>query len=886
MRRKCGIRNAECGIVRVHSAFRTPHSALVLLFAFVTSLEAQSDLAGAQAALRTGKYEAAIGAFSRLAAGPSPSRAAITGLVESYRAVGRYADAEAAARRSPLAANALGEVLRERGNLAEAEAAFRLAAGRPGPDSLRANLNLAILQFDRGQRAEAMRAFDRFVAHYNSPSKLSARDLTAIGIACQYLGRDNPQMFQDALKAFDEAAAADPGDLEPRVLTGELFLDRYNSTDASASFQGVLKVNPEHPRATLGLALAKHFDGDGQAAAMTQMALSVNPNLVEAHAFRARLQLELEDYADAARDAENAIQINPASLDALTILAAIRRFEGDRAGFETARARTLALNPAYADFYNTLAELAVQNRLYEESVDFARQALAIEPKSWRGHSLLGLGILRTTGNVAQARAELETAFAGDPYNVWTKNTLDLLDKFKDFRETRSGRFVFVIHRDESDLLAPYLVELGEEAFTKLAARYQYSPTTPVRLEVFPSHADFSVRTVGLTGLGALGVAFGPVLAMDSPSARDAGQFNWGSTFWHELTHTFTLGATNNRVPRWFSEGLSVLEERRARPGWGDDVSLEFLQAIQKKQVLPLADLNNGFIRPRNPHQVILSYYQASLVCELIERDHGMGAILGLLKAYRDGRSTREAFRQVLQVELEAFDHTYDAFLKQRFGRALAALHGGPEKKDAGDVAAIVRLAQGDTSSFPGQLAAGLALFKDGQLPRAIPFLERAERLFPEYADDESAYWILAQIYRQMGRLQAAADQLTRLTALNESHYEAHVELAAMLEQLRDTAGAARALERAVYISPNDAKVHARLASLHASLGNRAAAVRERRAALALDPVDRAEALYQLARAYFEAGDTPSARREVLRALEEAPSFERAQQLLLQVRQRQ
>lgn len=61
------------------------------------------------------------------------------------------------------------------------------------------------------------------------------------------------------------------------------------------------------------------------------------------------------------------------------------------------------------------------------------------------------------------------------------------------------------------------------------------------------------------------------------------------------------------------------------------------------------------------------------------------------------------------------------------------------------------------------------------------------------------------------------------------------------------------------------------------------AVRERRAVLALDPVDRAEARYQLARAYFEAGDGASARREVLRALEEAPSFEQAQRLLLEIR---
>jgi tetratricopeptide (TPR) repeat protein len=109
-----------------------------------------------------------------------------------------------------------------------------------------------------------------------------------------------------------------------------------------------------------------------------------------------------------------------------------------------------------------------------------------------------------------------------------------------------------------------------------------------------------------------------------------------------------------------------------------------------------------------------------------------------------------------------------------------------------------------------------------------------------------------------------------------------VELAGLLEQLGDRAGAAAALDRAIYISPFEAALHQRLAALYSSLGDRARAVRERRAVVALDPVDRAEALYQLALAYHEAGDAPSARRAVLQALEGAPNFDKAQELLLKL----
>jgi Tfp pilus assembly protein PilF len=81
------------------------------------------------------------------------------------------------------------------------------------------------------------------------------------------------------------------------------------------------------------------------------------------------------------------------------------------------------------------------------------------------------------------------------------------------------------------------------------------------------------------------------------------------------------------------------------------------------------------------------------------------------------------------------------------------------------------------------------------------------------------------------------------------------------------------------------EIHGRLAELYRGLEVWPGAIRERKAVLALDPVDRAEAEYQLALAYFEAGNLREARRAVLRALERAPNFEKALDLLLEVRSR-
>ena len=52
--------------------------------------------------------------------------------------------------------------------------------------------------------------------------------------------------------------------------------------------------------------------------------------------------------------------------------------------------------------------------------------------------------------------------------------------------------------------------------------------------------------------------------------------------------------------------------------------------------------------------------------------------------------------------------------------------------------------------------------------------------------------------------------------------------------------------------------------------------------LALSPPNVAEANYNVASAYHSLGQQPQAKRAVLRALEAAPRFEKAQELLLRI----
>ena len=878
------------------NAVATPAIAVgtVLIWAAMTWAASQpvplaaQDVGDARAALRSGEYQDAIREYNALLGQDAANIQARIELMEALVATGQYGEALSIGRAAPdtlAVANAVGEALLRLGRLDEAMRAFRGAAAAGGPWALTAEANLAELEFETGRIEEAMERFDGFIDVYNgADGRLTARDLVAIGRAVRYLGRHDAALFQDALRAFDEATRADPDWMEPVVRAGELFLEKYDSPAAKTEFEKVLAQNPRHPEALLGLAKSLIFDGTAESRRVLDRLLEVDPNHVEARALIAMQHLTAERYDEATSEAERALETNPASLTALTALAGSHLQQGDESAFNEVRRRILSINPRYAGLEIALANLSVQTRRYDQAVERSQAAVELDSAAWEAWGLLGMNQLRV-GDIENGRANIERAFEGDPYNPWFKNNLDLLDTFTRFETHRTEHFELFLDRSEAELLATYLGPIAEEAYESLAQRYRVDPSLPVRAELFPSHADFSVRTLGEAGLGALGVSFGRVLVMDAPSARELGDYNWASVFWHELAHTFHLAASDNLVPRWFSEGLAVHEQRRAREGWGHQPSLAFLQALRDGRLKRVSELNDGFMRPDYPQQVVFSYYQASLVFEMIEARHGFDAILGMLDGYGRGETTESMVESVLGTSVDDLDDDFEAYLRERFASPLTGLAetGGRAPPPDADVDALRTFVRSHPGDLLGRLRLGIVLFRAERFEEAEAELREALRIFPEYGGPDSPYWFLARIHRERGELERAAAALARLNALSESNYRALVMQADVLDELGRPEESAAALDKAVQIWPYEMQIHHRLADVHTSLGNAEGAVRERRAVVALNPADRAEALYLLAVAQHAAGDMTGARRSILGALEIAPNYEEALEFLLVLR---
>ena len=141
---------------------------------------------------------------------------------------------------------------------------------------------------------------------------------------------------------------------------------------------------------------------------------------------------------------------------------------------------------------------------------------------------------------------------------------------------------------------------------------------------------------------------------------------------------------------------------------------------------------------------------------------------------------------------------------------------------------------------------------------------------------------LAAAYLAKEKKPEATAELERYTHIGGRNPETLKQLAGLLTEAGNKKEAAEALDRLNYIYPMDGEQHQKLGALFLDMGNTAGAIREFRAVAAHNPIDPAEAYYQLARAYNQAHQTDQAKDALLSSLEAAPSYRPAQKLLLEL----
>ena len=789
----------------------------------------------------------------------------------------------------PLVSTQLAEVKRAIGRATEALEILNAVVDGVAEPPVRTLVQYGSLLKFLGRRTEAEEVLNLAVQRYNTGLVFASEDVAMVALASWLL--DN---FHDANSLFSEATRANPNNLEAQVLWGDLFLEKYNANDAQRSYQEVLDINSRHVPALVGMAKV-----GGDERSLTR-ALAINPNSVLALETYGQLLLINNREAEAQEYFDRALNLNPQSLKSLSILAAQAALNQREEEYEQYKAQVDSFSPDNPQFLGDIADTFGNNYLFSEAVEFARAAINSDPEYWQGYTLLGSNLIRL-GEEEEGKANLEIGFENDPFNVLTSNMLKVFDTLETYSTLESEHFKVYMSGNDADILWPYLEPLLEEGWDTLTAKYGYEPEGPILIEVFENTADFAVRSVGLPDIGPLvGICFGKVITLISPDTLSA---NWQEIVWHEFMHVITLQMTNNRMPRWLSEGISVWEEREGRPYWGRSQGLDLVRAAKEEKLLHVRDLNSGFSGARDNADLGFAYFQSYLVVDYITEEYGFSKLRELIDQYSIVKDESERFYDVFQLSLEEFNTGFQRWIDQRVEEINVYVHSedvpdegeghghGIRENSSAILAELYNNAslkqhmrariQENERDFQAHLQLGIVLFKEEDFEQAKFHLLTANSMLPSYTGYPSPALVLAQIFEREGNQQERLKWLEVLLENLQHDYDSAVLLAEDALENENFERANYYIDRAIQVDPYRSGVHELKARYADEIGDAELAVTEYEVLLKLEINDPVEARTDLAEAYLNNGQLDKAKESVLYALEIAPSYRRAQEVLLE-----
>lgn len=730
---------------------------------------------------------------------------------------------------------------------------------------------------DRPGDARAILATMRLLGEMAPWRYEGTRDRVAIGKALAKSGVDARQVLENY---YDRAKRASPMAPEPYLASGELALVKQDYALAAEAFREATQRAPEDPDAFLGLAKSYPNNAEAASAALNK-ALELNPNHLESILYQADNLLDREEYTQAEALLKKALAINPRHARAWAYRAVLANLTGDKTNETAYRSEALATWKSNPEVDHLIGRKLSHEYRFSEGAAAQRRALAFVPTYLPAKIQLCEDLLRL-GKEQEGWALAEEVFKEDPYNVLAFNLITLREVIDTFVAVENEHFTIKMDKREAQIYGQRALRLLERAREKLTTKYGISLPEKTTIEIFPAQKDFAIRTFGLPGgEGFLGVCFGPVVTVNSPASRGANTSNWEAILWHEYCHTITLHKTNNKMPRWLSEGISVYEELQENPSWGQKMTVDYREMILKGEATPVSKLSSAFMKPPSPEHLMFAYYESSQVIEYIIKQFGIEALRKVLADLGEGVNINVALGRHT-APIEKLDADFAAHFKGLAENLAKVDWTKPDFGIEADSAAIAEWNRAHPNNFQGILAEGRALMSEKKWREAKAPLEKAIALFPGYIEGGGAYIALASIHRELGETKEERAILEKFAALDADAIEPRLRLIALAIAEKDWKLVKQTADQLLAINPLIPAPHRFLVQASTALDDRRTAIEGHRTLLLLDPLDRAEHHYQLAKLLMEEQELPDARREIVRALEEAPRYRAAHALLLQI----
>ena len=715
------------------------------------------------------------------------------------------------------------------------------------------------------------------------------------------LGAD-PKVVLERL--LDPARKADPNLVDAAMARGELALEKHDFALAAKAFSEGLERHPDHPDLLWGLARAAGESSREALVENLEAALKINPRHVPSLLLEIDHRIDAEDYAGARERLDFVLKINPWLPEAWAYRAVLEHLRANPGAEAEARANALKFRPDHPEVDHLIGLKLSQKYRFAEGAAHQRQSLTFDPAYLRAHAQLASDLLRL-GQETEGWREAAAVHDKDGYDVAAFNLVTLRDTMARFTTLTNARFAVRMATNEATLYGARVLDLLDRAQSKLSAKYGIEPVAPTLVEIFSDQKDFGVRTFGMPeNPGYLGVCFGRVVTANSPAATKAHPVNWEAVLWHEFCHVITLQSTANKMPRWLSEGISVYEELQENASWGQHMTPRYRSMILKGELTPLSKLSGAFLAPKTPFHLQFAYYEASMVVDFLVGRFGGDALKQVLADLREGVEINETLRR-RTLPMADLEREFAAFAKAR------ALKLGPDldwepspnspeagapkvAKVPGSVRELIRGATGGpvapaevdlsawaklrpTNFWALQIRSREAMeARDWKAARAE--LERWVVLCPDLAGGESPWRPLARACRELGDATAERAALERLAELDDDATDAYERLMEIGAAAKDWPLVLAQARRYLAVNPLVPLPYRALADAAEALGDRDSGIAACQALLKLDPANPPEIHFQLAR-LLEPGNPVSARRHVLKTLEDAPRHRAALALL-------
>ena len=707
---------------------------------------------------------------------------------------------------------------------------------------------------------------------------MSPVDLVALGNSLLLLGEE-PRIVLDEL--FTRAIKNDPNCLDAYLAAGDLALAKQDYDLAANQYRGALKRFGKDPDAHFGLARAFYQSDRNLMIQSLDVALYINPSHVPSMILLAEHQIDCEDYAGAGELLDRAINVNPWNPELWAYRAVLAHQANDLEASVKHRAKALKFWPTNPRVDYLIGRKLSQKYRFAEGSAFQRRALRNDPNYLPAKIQLAQDLLRL-GDEQEGWTLADEVHTSDAYNIEAYNLSNLHDHISEFTTLRADGFVVRMDKHEADIYGDMVIDLLRQAKTSLCEKYGAQLDKPVVVELFPEQKDFAVRTFGMPGGdGFLGVCFGNVITANSPKAQRP--ISWKALLWHEFCHVVTLNLTNNKMPRWLSEGISVYEELQRDPTWGQRMNPEYRGMILGDKLTPISELSAAFLSPPTPNHLQFAYYESSLVVEFLIERYGLESIKAILADLARGEQINASISKHA-APIKDIEKQFETFARKRAEDLAPEVDFERLEKgqfDPADYVMLLEWVQEHPNNYWALTLYAKSLLANRKWAEAKEPLEKLIALYPQYVGEDNGYRLLAEAHRQLGETEQERNVLGKLAMISSNASYAYGRLLEIALEQEDWQSVLRYGEKSMAVYPMLAQLHWQLGRAGEELGRDEQAVKSFQRLLLLDPADPADVNYRLGRLLL-AKDPAGAKRHVLMALAEAPRFRQAHRLLLKI----